>query len=94
MLFGEPSLFIVRTIRNTQIHCVGRTQSFGVLKQMAHILTNRLQRVNRYIRSTEEEIMLNTSERNVLKLYGLVTEQGVWRIRTNKEQNYTKLQIW
>jgi hypothetical protein len=29
----------VRTIRNTQIHCVGRMQSFGVLKQVVHIVT-------------------------------------------------------
>jgi hypothetical protein len=32
-------LFIVRTIRNTQIHSVGRMQSFGMLKQVVHIVT-------------------------------------------------------
>jgi hypothetical protein len=31
---GKQSLFIVRTIRNTQIHCVGRMQSFSMLKQV------------------------------------------------------------
>jgi hypothetical protein len=45
MLFGEQSLFIVRTIRNAQIHPVGRVQSFGLLKQVVRILTTRLERV-------------------------------------------------
>jgi hypothetical protein len=39
---GKQSLFIVRTIRNTQIHCVGRMQSFGMLKQVVHIVTTGL----------------------------------------------------
>jgi pyocin large subunit-like protein len=30
MLLGKQSLFIVRTIRNTQIHCVGRIYSNSV----------------------------------------------------------------
>jgi hypothetical protein len=39
---GKQSLFIVRTIRNTQIHCVGRMQSFSVLKQVVYKVTTRL----------------------------------------------------
>jgi hypothetical protein len=35
-------LFIVRIIWNTQIHCVGRMQSFLILKRTVHILTNAL----------------------------------------------------
>jgi hypothetical protein len=35
-------LFIVKTIWNTQIHPVGRMWSFGVLKQMVHIVTTGL----------------------------------------------------
>jgi hypothetical protein len=44
ILLGIPSLFIVRTIRNTQIlvHCVGRMYSFGVLKRVVHIVTTGL----------------------------------------------------
>jgi hypothetical protein len=44
----QQSLFIVRTMRNTQIHPVGRMQSCTriVLKQMVHILTTGLERVN------------------------------------------------
>jgi hypothetical protein len=38
----KQSLFIVRTIRNTQMHCVGRVQSFSVLNQLVRILTTRL----------------------------------------------------
>jgi hypothetical protein len=34
---GKQSLFIVRTIGNTQIHSVGRMQSFSMLKQVVHI---------------------------------------------------------
>jgi hypothetical protein len=36
---GKQSLFIVRTIRNTQIHCAGRMQSSSVLKQVVHTFT-------------------------------------------------------
>jgi hypothetical protein len=36
---GKESLFIVRTIWNTQIHPVGRMQSFSVLKQVVLIVT-------------------------------------------------------
>jgi hypothetical protein len=36
---------IARTIRNTQIHCVGRMQSFGMLKWVVHIVTTGLYRV-------------------------------------------------
>jgi hypothetical protein len=36
---GEKSLFIVRTIRNIQIHCVGRMQSFSMLKRVVDIVT-------------------------------------------------------
>jgi hypothetical protein len=39
---GKQSLFIVRTIRNTQIHCVSRMQGFGVLKQVVHIVATEL----------------------------------------------------
>jgi hypothetical protein len=35
----KHSMFIVRIIRNTQIHCVRRMQSFGVLKQVVRIAT-------------------------------------------------------
>jgi hypothetical protein len=46
MLYLEKqSPFIVRTIRNTQIHCVGRMQSFSVLKRVVHIVTTGLLRV-------------------------------------------------
>jgi hypothetical protein len=38
-------MFIVRTIRNTQIHCAGRMLSFGVLQLVVHILTTSLERV-------------------------------------------------
>jgi hypothetical protein len=41
-VLGKQSLFIVGTIRTTQIHCVGRMQSFGVLKQVVHIVTDGL----------------------------------------------------
>jgi hypothetical protein len=39
-------LFIVRTIQNTQIHCVGRMQSFSLLKQVVHRVTTGLKRVD------------------------------------------------
>jgi Na+/proline symporter len=39
---GKQSLFTVRTIWNTQIHCVGRMQGFRVLKQVVHIMTTGL----------------------------------------------------
>jgi hypothetical protein len=42
MLFGETVLFVVRTIRNTQIHCVGRMRSISVIKQVVLILTARI----------------------------------------------------
>jgi hypothetical protein len=32
-------MFIVRTIWNTQIHCVGSVQSFSVLKQVVSVIT-------------------------------------------------------
>jgi hypothetical protein len=32
MLFGEQSLFAVRTVRYTQVHCVGRKRNSSVLK--------------------------------------------------------------
>jgi hypothetical protein len=38
----EPNrlmLFIVRTIGNAQIHCMGRMQSLGVLEQVVFIVT-------------------------------------------------------
>jgi hypothetical protein len=38
MLFREKSLFIVRTIRNTQIHSMGRIQSFSMLKEVVCIV--------------------------------------------------------
>jgi hypothetical protein len=41
-VWGKKSLFVVRTIRGTQIHSVGRMQSFSVLKRVVHILTTRL----------------------------------------------------
>jgi hypothetical protein len=37
---GKQSLFMVRTIWNTQIHSVGKIQSFDVLKRVAHIETS------------------------------------------------------
>jgi hypothetical protein len=36
-------MFTVRTIRNIQIHPVGRMESFGMLKQVVHIITIELQ---------------------------------------------------
>jgi hypothetical protein len=39
---GEQPLFIVRTTPNTQVHCVGRMQSFSLLKQVVRVLTTRL----------------------------------------------------
>jgi hypothetical protein len=39
---GKESLFIVRTIWNTQIDSLGRMQSFGVLEQVVHIVTTGL----------------------------------------------------
>jgi hypothetical protein len=36
---GKESLFIVRTIRNTQTQSVGRLQSSGILKRVLHIVT-------------------------------------------------------
>jgi hypothetical protein len=38
--FREKSLFIVRTIRNTQISFVARIQSFRILKRVVYIVTN------------------------------------------------------
>jgi hypothetical protein len=35
-------LFIVKTKRNTQIHCVDRMQSFGMLKQVVYVVTSGL----------------------------------------------------
>jgi hypothetical protein len=35
-------MFIVRTIRNTQIHCVDRMQSFSMLKRVIYIVIIRL----------------------------------------------------
>jgi hypothetical protein len=42
MLFREQTLSTVRTIRNTQIHCVDRMRSFGMLKHMVRIVTTGL----------------------------------------------------
>jgi hypothetical protein len=39
MLLGKQSLFTVKTIRNTQIHFVGRMRSFSVLKPVVRIVT-------------------------------------------------------
>jgi hypothetical protein len=36
---AKQSLFIVRIIRNTKIHCVGRMLSFSMLKTVVHIVT-------------------------------------------------------
>jgi hypothetical protein len=35
-------MFIVRTIRNTQIHSVGGMQSFSMLKEVVHRVTTGL----------------------------------------------------
>jgi hypothetical protein len=43
----EPNrlmLFIVRTVRNTHIHCEGRMRSFIMLQQVVHIITTVLSR--------------------------------------------------
>jgi hypothetical protein len=46
---GKQSLFIVRTIRNTQIHSVGRMQSFSMVNKMVYtvlyIVTTRFKRL-------------------------------------------------
>jgi hypothetical protein len=34
----------VRTVQNTQIHCVGRMQSFCMLKQVVHIAATVLEK--------------------------------------------------
>jgi hypothetical protein len=39
---GKKLMFIVRTIRNTQTHCVGRMKSFKMLKQVVYIVTTGL----------------------------------------------------
>jgi hypothetical protein len=41
----KESLFIVRTIQNTQIHCMSRMQTFGMLKQVVHVVTGMLWRL-------------------------------------------------
>jgi hypothetical protein len=46
-VWGKQSLFIMRTIRNTQIVCVGRMESLSTLKQVVHIVTNGLWRVKK-----------------------------------------------
>jgi hypothetical protein len=38
----KQSLFLARTIRNTQVHSAGSMQSFITLKQMVHIVTTGL----------------------------------------------------
>jgi hypothetical protein len=43
---GLLSLFILRTIRNTQMYSVGRTQSYSVLKQVVHMCFERLTEVH------------------------------------------------
>jgi hypothetical protein len=45
MVFGEQPLFVVRSIRNTQVHSVGRTQSFIMLNQVVQIVTTWICRV-------------------------------------------------
>jgi hypothetical protein len=45
---GKISLFILKTIRNTQIHSVGRMQCFSMLIHMIHIVTTGLQQFNFY----------------------------------------------
>jgi hypothetical protein len=47
MLFGEQSLFIVRTVRKTQIHCMGRMLSFAMLRRVVRIVTTGLETVKR-----------------------------------------------
>jgi hypothetical protein len=42
MVFRKQSLFIVRTIRNTQINCVNRKQTSSVPKQVVQIITTVL----------------------------------------------------
>jgi hypothetical protein len=42
----KQSLFIMRAIRNIQIHCVGRRQSFGIFKNVVFIVITRLWAVN------------------------------------------------
>jgi hypothetical protein len=39
MLFGETVAVIVRTIRNTQIHCVGRMHCFFMTKRVVQTVT-------------------------------------------------------
>jgi hypothetical protein len=41
----------VGTIWNTQINCVGRMLSFGMLKRVVHIVTAGLYKVNYYLNS-------------------------------------------
>jgi hypothetical protein len=44
-LFGSQEVFWVQ-IYVRGIHCVGRVQGFGVLKQVVHIVTTGFYRVN------------------------------------------------
>jgi hypothetical protein len=44
-VWGNIRCLLLNTIRNTQIHCVCRMQSFTVLKESVYILTTVLRRV-------------------------------------------------
>jgi hypothetical protein len=46
-------LFILRAIRSTQIHSVGRMQAYSMLKQVVHIITTELWRI-KYIGYTRD----------------------------------------
>jgi hypothetical protein len=41
-MFRENMLFIVRTTQNTQVHSVGRIQSFSMWKQVVYAVTTGL----------------------------------------------------
>jgi hypothetical protein len=49
LIFEEKSLFVVRIIRNIQIHSVGRMHNFAVSNQVVRIVTTELERVNTWI---------------------------------------------
>jgi hypothetical protein len=78
-------MFIVRTIRNTQIHCVGRMQSFSVLKRVVYIVLTRLWRVVTW----KYRLKKNMDEREVWILHGTKTHLG---LRPETMQIYSALE--
>jgi hypothetical protein len=53
---GKQSLFIVRTIRNTQIHCVGRMQSVLMLKHVVNIMSTFIKSLKDFLKGHAKQI--------------------------------------